>query len=134
MLVFEIIAAVISVASLLGLIYQSINLQETINSQIYQNFVSHSLEIDHILIERPYLRKYVYYNAEIEENMDPERLDELMSFIELIVDISENVELYQRHIPRSRRDGWMQFFKDVQATPAYACYMERHASWYAVKK
>ena len=66
MLIFEIITAVAAIAGLIGLIYQSANLQETINSQIYQNFVAHSLEIDHILIERPYLRKYVYYKAEIE--------------------------------------------------------------------
>lgn len=134
MLIFEIITAVAAIAGLIGLIYQSANLQETINSQIYQNFVAHSLEIDHILIERPYLRKYVYYNAEIEEDMDPERLDELMSFIEMIVDISENVEVYKRHIPKSRREGWMKYFHDVQSTPAYAYYMAYHAAWYVVKK
>ncbi len=133
MLIFEIITAVISIASLVGLIYQSMNLQETIDSQIYQNFVSHSLDIDRILIERPYLRKYVYYKAEIEEDMDPERLDELMSFIEMIVDIAENVDEYKKHIPKSRRDGWKQFFHDVKSSPAYAYYMERHASWYVEK-
>lgn len=46
---FDIITIIISVISLLGVFYQSINLQKTINSQIYQNFVANSLEIDRIL-------------------------------------------------------------------------------------
>ena len=83
---FDTITLVISLVSLIGLIYQSINLKQTINSQIYKNFVANSMEIDRILIERPYLRKYVYYGEPIDENT--ENLDEILAFIELVTDIS----------------------------------------------
>ncbi len=129
---FDIITLVISLVSLIGLIYQSINLKQTINSQIYQNFVANSLEIDRILIERPYLRKYVYYGEPIDENT--ENLDEILSFIELVTDISENIEVYEKYIPKSRKVGWLAFVKDVKSTPAYEFYCKKHGSWYEEEK
>lgn len=126
--IFDVITIIISVISLLGVIYQSINLQKTINSQIYQNFVANSLEIDRILIEHPHLRKYVYYGEKVDENT--EDLDRLMSLIELMVDVSENVEVYGRYIPKARKKGWMKFINDIKSTPAYTYYMKRHQSWY----
>ena len=128
---FDIIATIISIASLIGLIYQSINLQATINSQIYQNFVANSLEIDRLLIEHPELRTYVYYGENVDENT--ENLDQLMSLIEFIVDATENIEVYQKYIPKSRRDGWMQFVYDVKHTPAYEFYIKKHQSWFEEK-
>ncbi|MBQ9929628.1 MAG: hypothetical protein IJO72_02475 [Oscillospiraceae bacterium] len=125
---FDIITLSISAISLLGLIYQSINLKQTINSQIYQNFVANSLEIDRILIDKPELRKYVYYGEPIDENT--ENLDQILSFIELVIDISENIEVYKKYIPKSRREGWFAFVNDTKKTPAYKFYMEKHQSWY----
>ncbi|MBQ9945078.1 MAG: hypothetical protein IJO68_00965 [Clostridia bacterium] len=130
--IFNIIATVVSLISLVILIYQSINLKDTISSQIYQNFVANSLEIDRILIERPYLRKYVYYGDEVDDNT--ENIDEIMSFMELIVDITENVEVYKKYIPRSRKKGWLRFVYDVKHTPAYEYYMKKHQLWYEVKE
>lgn len=129
--IFNTITIIISIASLIGLIYQSINLKQTINSQIYQNFVANSLEIDRILIEKPYLRKYVYYGEPIDENT--ENLDEILSFIELIIDVSENIEVYQKYIPKSRKDGWLTFVNDLKQTPAYDYYYKKHGSWYKTK-
>ncbi len=125
---FDIITTIISLVSLMGLIYQSINLKQTINSQIYQNFVSNSLEIDRILIERPYLRKYVYYGEPIDETT--ENLDEILSLVELIIDVSENIEVYKKYIPKSRKQGWMTFVNDIKSTPAYAFYCQKHSLWY----
>ncbi len=125
---FDAVTLIISVASLAGLIYQSINLKQTINSQIYQNFVANSLEIDRILIEKPELRKYVYYGEPIDENT--ENLDQILSFIELVVDISENIEVYKKYIPKSRKDGWFAFVNDLKKTPAYEFYMTKHKEWY----
>lgn len=126
--ILEIATLSISVASLVGVIYQSINLQQTINSQIYQNLVSNELEIDRILVEKPYLRKYVYYGEPVDENT--ENLEEIMSFLELIIDIFENIQIYQRYLPKSRREGWLNFVRDIQQTPVYAFYMKRHGHWY----
>ena len=125
---FDKVTLAISLASLIGLIYQSINLKQTINSQIYQNFVANSLEIDRILIEKPYLRKYVYYGEPVDEHT--ENLDEILSFIELIIDISENIEVYKKYIPRERKKGWLTFVNDLKCTPAYAFYYQKHGSWY----
>lgn len=125
---FDWITILISLASLIGLIYQSINLKATINSQIYQNFVQNSLEIDRILIEKPELRKYVYYGEPV--NDKTENLDQIMSFIELTVDISENIEVYEKYIPKSRKEGWMNFVNDLKKTSAYHYYMSKHKEWY----
>ncbi len=126
--VFGIISLVISIISLLAVLYQNLNLKQTINNQIYQSFVANSLEIDRILIEKPYLRKYVYYGEPVDQNT--ENLDEIMSFIELIIDISENIEIYKKYIPESRKEGWLTFIEDVKKTPAYKLYWKKHGIWY----
>ncbi len=125
---FDIITLVFSALSLVFVVYQCVNLKQTIKSQIYQNFVANSLEIDRILIEKPYMRKYVYYGEPIDENT--ENLDEILSFIELIVDVSENVEVYKKYIPASRREGWLTFINDMKETQAYKFYIEKHKEWY----
>lgn len=125
---FDVVTLLISLVSLIGLIYQSINLKQTIQSQIYQNFVANSLEIDRILIDKPELRKYVYYGEPIDEKT--ENLDQVLSFIELVIDISENIEIYKKYIPRSRREGWFEFVSDIKKTPAYQFYMKKHKNWY----
>ena len=129
--VFNVIATIVSVASVLALIYQTINLKQTINSQIYQNFVANSVEIDRILIDNPELRKYVYDGAPVDDNT--ENLDKILAMVELIVDITENLEVYEKYIPKSRRDGWMHFVQDVKNTPAYEYYMKRNQAWYVKK-
>jgi hypothetical protein len=129
--VFNVIATIVSVASVLALIYQTINLKQTINSQIYQNFVANSVEIDRILIDNPELRKYVYDGAPVDDNT--ENLDKILAMVELIVDITENLEVYEKYIPKSRRDGWMRFVQDVKNTPAYEYYMKRNQAWYVKK-
>lgn len=126
--IFNIVTLLISVISLFAVIYQNHNLKQTINSQIYQNFVANSLEIDRILIEKPWLRKYVYYGEPVNE--ETENLDEILSFVELIIDISENIEVYKNFIPKSRKKGWLRFVGDMKSTPAYKFYMERNHNWY----
>ena len=50
--------------------------------------------------------------------------------IELVIDVSENIEVYKKYIPKSRREGWFNFVKDTKKTPAYKFYMEKHKEWY----
>lgn len=131
MSLIEIITLAISIISLVAVIYQSINLKLTIESQIYQSFITNSLEIDKVLVEHPHLRKYVYYNEEVNDNT--ENLDEIMSLIELIIDTTENVEVYKKYIPKSRRDGWLVFVEDMKKTSAYKYYMKKHFLWFEEK-
>ena len=126
-----IITSVIGVVSLLALIYQSINLRTTISNQIYQSFISNSMEADKILIEYPNIRRYIYDGIPLDDST--EELDRIMSVMELIIDITENIEVYRKYIPRSRYDGWMQFVKDTQNTTAYQFYMKKYGKWFDVK-
>ncbi|MDR1184987.1 MAG: hypothetical protein LBK67_09350 [Coriobacteriales bacterium] len=129
--IIGIVTSVIGVVSLVALIYQAYNLRITIGNQIYQSFVTNSIEIDKILIKYPHLRKYVYDNEPVDDSTD--ELDRIMSVIELMTDITENIEVYRKYIPKTRYDGWMQFVKDTQRTGAYRYYMEKYGKWYAVK-
>ena len=53
-----------------------------------------------------------------------------MSAVELAIDITENIEVYKKYIPRSRFEGWMQFVKDIESTHAYKYYMKKYGSWF----
>lgn len=129
--ILGIITAIIGVISLLALIYQTINLRITISNQIYQSFINNSIEIDKILIQYPNICKYVYDGISVEDTT--EDLDRIMSVVELIIDASENIDIYKRYIPKSRLGGWMQFVKDTQKTPAYKYFMDKHKEWFEIK-
>jgi hypothetical protein len=129
--VVGVITSIIGIVSLIALIYQSYNLRATIGSQIYQSFITNSVEVDKILIEYPHIRKYVYDNVSVDE--ETEELDRIMSVIELIIDITENIEVYRKYIPKARHDGWMQFVHDTQSTNAYRYYMNKYGKWFEVK-
>lgn len=132
----EIIAITISFISLGVALYQSYSLKRSIDNQIYSSCITNSLEIDRLLIERPELRKYIYYGEEIRD--DTPDLERIMSIEEFIVDAVENIEVYHRYIPKDRRDGWLKFARDMKQTPAYKYYINNHdkmhGEWFEVKK
>ncbi|MBQ9428687.1 MAG: hypothetical protein IJU41_03985 [Clostridia bacterium] len=130
-MILEIVAIAISLISLVVALLQSLALKKTLDNQIYESFVSNSLEIDRMLIEHPEIRKYIYYGEPIDENTPD--LNRIMSVIEFVVDAVENIEVYEKYIPKSRRDGWLKFVYDVTHTPAYEYYSKKHGKWYEVK-
>ena len=129
--ILNIIATVISIISLIAVLFQSIILKVTIDNQIYSSFISNSIELDKILIEYPDIRKYVYDNETVTDQTPD--LDRIMSVVELAIDITENIEVYKKYIPKSRYDGWIQFVKDIESTCAYQYYMKKYGSWFIVK-
>lgn len=129
--VFSIITSFIGICSLLGVIYQGYQLYITIGNQIYQSFINNSVTLDKILIQYPELRKYVYDNEPVDDETDD--IDRIVSTIELIIDITENISVYKKYIPRNRRQGWLKFVSDVEKTHAYHYYMRRHGEWYIVR-
>ena len=129
--ILNIIATVISIISLIAVLFQSIILKVTIDNQIYSSFISNSVELDKILIEYPDIRKYVYDNEPVTDQTPD--LDRIMSVVELAIDITENIEVYKKYIPKSRYDGWIQFVKDIESTCAYQYYMKKYSSWFIVK-
>ena len=129
--ILNIIATVISIISLIAVLFQSIILKVTIDNQIYSSFISNSVELDKILIEYPDIREYVYDNEPVTDQTPD--LDRIMSVVELAIDITENIEVYKKYIPKSRYDGWIQFVKDIESTCAYQYYMKKYGSWFIVK-
>ena len=87
------------------------------NSQVYQNFVNNSLEIDRMLIQYPQFRKYVYGTDPLSKN-DPD-YDLIMGIEKLVVDVVENIKVFENEIPAKYIDGWMNFVKDVESSSAY---------------
>lgn len=124
----SIIGTLISIISLLAVLFQSIILKKTIDNQIYSSFISNSVELDKMLIEHPYIRKYVYDNEPV--TYETENLEQIMSAVELAIDITENIEVYSKYIPKSRRQGWLKFVTDIKKTYAYTFYMERYGEWF----
>ena len=94
--ILNIIATVISIISLIAVLFQSIILKVTIDNQIYSSFISNSIELDKILIEYPDIRKYVYDNETVTDQTPD--LDRIMSVVELAIDITENIEVYKKYI------------------------------------
>lgn len=90
--ILNIIATIISIISLIAVLFQSIILKVTIDNQIYSSFISNSVELDKILIEYPDIRKYVYDNEPVTDQTPD--LDRIMSVVELAIDITENIEVY----------------------------------------
>jgi len=131
-------ASIATVLTVIFLIYQirmetkATELQTAATkSQVYQNFVTNSMEIDHILIEHPEMRKYVYSDAEIGADVD---MDLLMGIEELIVDVVENAEIFRDQIPEDRRIGWDKFIKQVKGSSAYQKYKELgYSEWYDIE-
>lgn len=126
--VLNVVSTIISVISLAAILFQSIILKKTIDNQIYSSFVANSVELDKVLINYPHIRKYIYDNKPITERT--ENLDQIMSVIELAIDITENIEVYKKYIPKSRREGWMRFVKDIESTSAYKYYMKKYGAWF----
>jgi hypothetical protein len=126
--ILSIISTLISIISLLAVLFQSIILKKTIDNQIYSSFISNSVEFDKMLIEHPYTRKYIYDNEPV--TCETEHLEQIMSAVELVVDITENIEVYKKYIPKSRRQGWLKFVADIENTYAYTFYMEKYGEWF----
>ncbi len=128
----EIAALIISIVSFIAVLYQNLKMKVTLDNQIYASFVNNSLEIDHILIKYPEFRKYVYGGLPVDENTPD--IDRLMSIMELVIDITENIEVYERYIPKSRRTGWLAFVKDVKSTPLHEYYQKMYGNWYETEE
>jgi len=96
--VVQLLASIVTIITVVFLFYQSKIQTISTKNQVYQNFVSNSLEIDHVLIKYPHLRKYVYGNTRIRE--DEVDVELLMSVIELMIDVVENIHVSKITSPR----------------------------------
>ncbi len=127
----EIIALVISIVSFLAVVYQNHNMKTTLGNQVYNNFLENSLDVDRILIEYPHVRKYIYGNEPVDDSTPD--LERIMCVTEYVVECIENIEVYEKYLPKNRRAGWHNFITDTKNSPAYKYYMKRYGSWFEIE-
>ena len=127
---YENIAVIVSIVSVLVVLSQSVILYVTIKKQIYQSFLSSIIEFNKVLMEHADLRKYLYDGEPVTD--ETENLPQLMTLIEMILDISENIELNTKNIPKSKRHGWQAYVEDFKKTPAYNYYIskQKYNNWF----
>ena len=120
-LVSQLTTALTAIIALLLVVKQMHQLDETLRSQVYQGLIDNSLKIDELLIEKPEFRKYVYGQEMLDENTPD--LDRIMSVMEYMVDVVDNVEAQEGFIPKAEKPGWRHFAKDVLGSPAAKYFM-----------
>lgn len=124
-----VIASVAAIAGLAGLIVQLRLVIRSTESQVYQGLIANSLKIDEILLERPHLRKYIYDRAPVPPaDVSPEELE---SFVELVVDVVDNLRIQERYIPDDARKGWREFTVDLLGQPAVITFLQSRGHWYS---
>ena len=124
----QITASLATIITILFLFFQSRAMTLSTRNQVYQNFVSNSLEIDRVLIEYPQFRKYIYGNEPLDRS-NPD-WDKIMGIEELIVDVVENIEVFKNEIPANRIDGWMEFVAQTRSSSAYKEFRDNYSKWY----
>ena len=127
-LIVNLIAAPTALITIIFLIMQARQLDQTLRSQVYQGLIDNSLKIDQLLIEHPEFRKYIYEGEAVNENT-PE-IEKLMSLMEFVVDIVDNLGAQERYIPKSLVGGWRAYAQDVMRSPAASYFLQKHGHWY----
>ena len=128
-LIVNLTAVPVAIISVLFLIKQNRQLDETLRSQVYQGLIDNSLKIDQLLIENPSFRKYIYGNEPVKD--DTPDIDKLMAVMEFMVDIIDNLKVQEGFIPKPLIKGWRNFAQEVLSSPAAKHFLQRHGSWYS---
>lgn len=126
--VVNIIAAPVALITIVLLIRQTKQLDDTLKSQVYQGLINNSLLIDQLLIEHPEYRKYIYEQEKFPT--DESNTDELMGILDFLVDVVDNIKAQEKYIPKEALMGWRLFVRDVLDQPAVKYYMEKKGYWY----
>jgi uncharacterized protein len=128
-IITQAVTALAAVVALFLVVKQMRQLDDTLRSQVYQGLIDNSLKIDELLIEKPEFRKYVYGEEIIDENTPG--IDQIMSVMEFVVDVMDNVKAQESFIPKAVKPGWRQFSQDVLSSPAAQFFMQKHGLWYS---
>jgi len=128
-LIISLVAAPTAIISVLFLIRQTRQLDETLRSQVYQGLIDNSLKIDQLLIDHPDFRKYIYGNEPVTQNTP--NLETLMSVMEFMIDIVDNLGVQKKFIPTPMLQGWRNFAQEVVNSPAAKYFLETHHGWYS---
>jgi len=109
---------------------QSRATEKALLSGIYQAVTDNMLDIDHLFIDRPHLRKYFYDNEPVPE--DETARDQVLAVAELFTDFVDNHNTQSMHLPNTLIEPWTTYFQSMMCTsPALQNYWRRYGSWYS---
>ena len=128
-LITQVITALTAIFAVLFIVRQMHQLDESLRSQVYQGLIDNSLKIDELLMEKPEFRKYVYGEQEIDETTPD--IDRIMSVMEFMVDVVDNIKAQEAFIPKAEKPGWKHFTEDVLHSPAAEYFMQKHGLWFS---
>ena len=101
----------VSVVSVLLVLYQIQNLVKSIHSQTYQRIYELMIQIDRFFIDNPKLKPYFYPNTTItDEDVDKEKL---LSVSEMMMDYLDNVYHQRACMPSHTFDGFREYMQSV---------------------
>lgn len=128
-LLTQAITAFTALIALFLIIKQINQFNMSLRSQVYQELINNSLEIDKLLIEKPELRKYIYGDAIV--SADIPEVDQIMSLMEMIVDVLDNLGAQYKFIPKSEKEGWQLYAKQILSSPAAEYFITENGSWFS---
>lgn len=128
-LITQVITAFTAVIAILLVLKQMRQIDKTLRNQVYQGLIDNSLKIDALLMEKPELRKYVYGEEKVDENTPD--IDRIMSLMEFMVDVVDNVKAQEAIIPPAEKPGWRRFSRDVLSSPAAQYFIQKHRPWFS---
>jgi hypothetical protein len=106
-----ILSLLVSVVSVMLVLYQIQNLVKSIHSQTYQRIYELMIQIDRFFIDNPKLKPYFYPNTSITlENVEKEKL---LSVSEMMMDYFDNVYHQRACMPSHTFDGFREYMQSV---------------------
>jgi hypothetical protein len=105
-------ALVVSVVSVILVIWQIRNLIRSIHTQTYQRVYELMIEIDKFFIDNPTLKPYFYPDTDIKADETVEK-EKLLSIAEMMMDYFDNVYHQRGCMPRHTFSGFREFMRNV---------------------
>jgi hypothetical protein len=113
-----------------GFIYVQLEqTQHLLNSSTHAAIYGQTQVLDQLMIEKPFLRKYIYENCEPPENLEQRRM--VLSTTDMFADFFEHVAQQRTNMPDNIWRPWLTYIRDVyKSSPAYREQFKDRGIWY----
>lgn len=125
----SIIGSIVAVVGLPVLIYQIVQLRQTIRAEAHGKVYENSLEVQKLLLDNPEFRPFFYEGATMEPT--DERYPRLLAMAEIFTDYLEHIALQRENVPdevKTAWDGYARFF--LESSPIIRSFVAQHRSSY----
>jgi len=103
--------------------------QHILNSSTHAAIYGQTQVLDQLMIEKPFLRKYIYENCEPPEDLERRRI--VLSTTDMFADFFEHVAQQRTNMPENIRRPWLSYIRDVyKSSPAYRDQFKDRGIWY----